>query len=152
MEKKFFRVRLNNKCSANAKMVNGVTLTKQWLMKTGDAGEFARFPEVETQAMTKRGNAFVPAEETPEEDDGGETESSESVAERNADSNTTDTSAEEEASSEAPDFSGMTVERLKNFLIANGASQSELRSLAKQELIELAQSVWARNAQSGAAV
>jgi hypothetical protein len=64
-EKKFFRIRLSDKCSVAKKMVNGLILTRQWQVKTGEVGNFAKFPDVEAQVVVKKGNGFVPAEEGP---------------------------------------------------------------------------------------
>ena len=147
-EKKFFRVRLSCKCAAEAKLVNGTRLTKQWLMRTGSSEEFSGFPDVEVQAMAKRGNGFVPAEEGPggagEGQDGDSGESGQAAQPGAAVTGNSGNSAGE---SEAPpaSFAGMTVEQLKNYLAAKGVAQSELRNAAKADLIERAEFLWSQN-------
>jgi hypothetical protein len=135
----------------NARLVNGVTLTKKWQVKSGNIGDFAKFPDVEAQVVVKRGNGFVPAEEasggagagvggSPANDgntarqDGGQGAGSGGLA-------------KEPPDGPAPDFAGMTVEQLKNFLIAKGVAASDLRNTAKPELIERASAVWSQNKQ-----
>ena len=50
-----------------------------------------------------------------------------------------------EGSAEVPDFTDMTVEQLKNYLIAKGVAQSELRNATKPELIERAEFIWSQS-------
>jgi hypothetical protein len=146
-EKKFFRVRLADTCAAETKMVNGMTLTKRWQVKVGEIGDFSKFPDVEAQAVMKRGNGFVPAEEAS----GGADEEVDGPQEGNGNparpggNQTANTGNSAGGSTVAPDFVSMTVEQLKNFLIAKGAAQSELRNTTKPELIERAEFVWSRN-------
>ncbi len=64
-EKKFYRVRLAGNCQVNSKIVNGLLLTKQWQVKVGEIGDFAKFPDVEAQVVVKQGNGFIPAGEAP---------------------------------------------------------------------------------------
>jgi hypothetical protein len=128
-EKKFFRVRLADSCSAASKMINGITLTKQWQVKVGEIGEFAKFPDVEAQVVVKQGNAFVPAVEAFS----GAANASNGASEGASGS-----------APDMPDFAGMTVEQLKSFLIAKGTAQNELRNAAKSELLERAEFIWSQ--------
>lgn len=146
-EKKFYRVRLAEHCAAPQKMVNGVTLTKQWQMKVGEIGAFAKFPDVEAQVMVKQGNGFVPAQEASGEAGEGADGSQEGTA------STTPTAGAQAApagnpaqgSEEAPDFNNWTVEQLKTWLIAKGVAQNELRNATKPGLIERAEFIWSQN-------
>ena len=133
-EKKFFRVRLTDKCSVAKKMVNGIPLTKQWQVKVGEIGDFAKFPDVETQTVVKRGNDFVPAEEASEGDTGGSDSTKVQVP-----------ATPENGSGAHPDFNNMTVEQLKSYLIAKGVAQNELRNAAKAELVERAEFIWSQS-------
>jgi hypothetical protein len=146
-EKKFFRVRLADKSPLPKKMVNGIILTKQWQIKTGDAREFSRFPDVETQGMVKQGNGFVPAEEASGGatggPDGGSGQSSGPASTPAQDAEGAQASVKK--TENPPDFESMTVEQLKNYLIAKGVSQSELRNATKPELIERADFLWSQN-------
>jgi hypothetical protein len=146
IEKKFFRVRLSGKCPVETKLINSVKLTRQWQMKTGDIKEFAVFPDVEVQAMAKRGNGFVPAEEGP----GGAAEGSGDVsgdgglpAQPGA-VQAADLGKPADESAVPASFAEMTVEQLKNYLTAKGIAQSELRNTAKSDLIERAEFLWAQ--------
>ena len=149
MEKKFYQVRLSEKCNVKSKMVNGVLLTKNWQMKVGEIGDFAKFPDVEAQAMVKKGNRFEPAEEAA----GGAAKGSEGASGLPSGSASTPAQDAEEAqametnvdSDLPPDFSNMTVEQLKNYLIAKGIAQSELRNTIKSDLIEQAEFIWSQN-------
>jgi hypothetical protein len=146
-EKKFFQVRIASKCTVPAKMVNGLMLTKKWQVKVGSIGDFAKFPDVEAQVVVKQGNKFVPVEEAPSEaSEGEDTHQPNSGAgdqtEGNVEANTGDSG---EGPGEAPNFADMTVEQLKNFLIAKGVASSELRNATKPELMERAQFIWSQN-------
>jgi hypothetical protein len=129
MAKKFFRVRLSAKCAAEKKMINGIMLTRQWQVRTGDIGAFAKFPDVETQAVAKQGNGFVPVESAGD---------SAQLPAQNAEGNRT------ARSPEPAEFTSMNVEQLKNYLTANGVPQSELRNATKPELIERAEFIWSQ--------
>jgi hypothetical protein len=145
-EKKFYRIRLANSCQTNSKMINGLTLNKQWQVKVGEIGDFAKFPDVEAQAVVKRGNAFVPAEEASggaDEDVDGHREGNGNPAQPGG-GQAANTGNSAGGSTVAPDFASMTVEQLKNFLIAKGAAQSELRNTAKPELVERAEFIWSQ--------
>jgi hypothetical protein len=142
-EKKFFRVRLAEKCTVNTKMVNGITLTKQWQVKTGEIANFLKFPDVEAQRVVKQGSDFVPAEESTGKIEKGLNGSVTTAQPGASQAANRDVSAKGLA--DVPDFAGMTVEQLKNFLIANGVAQNELRSVTKPELIERAEFIWSQN-------
>jgi hypothetical protein len=129
-EKKFFRVKLTDKCSVKTKIVNGITLTRQWQVKTGEIGDFTGFPGVEAQAVVKQGNGFIPA--------GDILDTADAVKEQTA-------AAQETSPGNFSNFSAMTVEQLKNYLIAKGVSQSELRNAAKTDLIERAEFIQSQN-------
>ena len=156
VEKKFFRVRLSDKCPAIKKMVNGVMLTKRWQMKTGEVGDFDKFPDVEVEVMVKQGNGFVSAGniDTGAADRSGgiSGQFSGSVPTPAKDAEGTksvtgqDSSPNPESTNEnSPNFNSMTVEQLKTYLIAKGISSSELRSVTKPELIERAEFIWSQN-------
>jgi hypothetical protein len=142
-EKKFYRIRLAGNCQTNSKIVNGLALTKQWQVKVGDIGDFAKFPDVEAQVVVKQGNGFVPAGEAP----GGATNADSGVSGYSSGFASTPAKDAEEArtGTTPPDFNGMTVEQLKNFLTAKGVAQSELRNAAKADLIERAEFIWSQN-------
>jgi hypothetical protein len=146
-EKKFFRVRLSSKCPAGTKIVNGVTLTKQWQVKVGTIGDFSKFPDVEAQVMVKQGNNFIPAEDAS----GGSEEEADGSQNDNADAKppgggqTANAGSIVDGSANIPDFADMTVEQLKNFLIAKGVTQSELRNATKPELVERAEFIWSQS-------
>jgi hypothetical protein len=145
-EKKFFQVRLAGKSPVDTKMVNGVTLTKQWQVKVGVIGDFSKFPNVEAQVVVRRGNGFVPAEEAS----GGAGKGSGDSLDGTGDSAQPGGSLEagfgtDKTSADVPDFTNMTVEQLKNFLIANGVAQNELRNAAKPDLVERAEFIWSQN-------
>jgi hypothetical protein len=146
-EKKFFRVRLAGKCPANIKMVNGVTLTKQWQVKAWAIVDFTKFPDVEAQVMVKQGNGFVPAEEAPGgADDEADDSSDDTQAPLQPVGNLgANTGVPAEEATNAPDFASMTVEQLKGFLTANGVASSDLRNATKSELIERAEFIWSQN-------
>jgi len=136
-QKKFFRVRLSDKCSVARKAVNGVVLTKQWQVKVGDVEDFSVFPDVEAQRVVKQGNSFVPAEEAS----GGAKEATPAPSD-----NTTNTgNTTESAGAGYPNFADMTVEQLKNILVSKGVASSELRNATKPELIERAEFIWSQN-------
>lgn len=156
-EKKFFRAKLTDTCVVNTKMINGVALTKQWQVKVGEIGDFAKFPDV---VVVKQGKGFVPAEETPDEteeeaSDGSKKTEGPEVSDTSGDGTdvtaqpgddlSADTGVSVEGSGDAPEFANMTVEQLKNFLIAKGVTQSELRNVIKPELIERAEFIWAQS-------
>lgn len=152
-EKKFFRVRLSDKCPVAKKIVNGVTLTKKWQTKTGNLAEFAVFPNVEVQTMVKQGNGFVPeGEATSGATQGsgggsGQPSGSAPMPAQDAEGAQTEesSSSDEDTERTPPDFNGMTVEQLKTYLIAKGVSQSELRNATKPELLERAEFIWSQN-------
>jgi hypothetical protein len=146
VEKKFFRIRLVEKCPAKTKIVNGVTLTKQWQVKVGEIGNFAKFPGVEAQVVVKQGNGFAPVESTGGAVGGsgggsGPSSGSAPTPAQDAEGAQTETDGEDVP----PDFSAMTVEQLKNYLIAKGVVQNELRNATKPELIERAEFIWSQN-------
>jgi len=143
VEKKFFRVRLSDTCPVTKKMVNGVTLTKQWQIKTGEVGDFAKFPDVETEAMIKQGNTFIPANPTDEDTNASNPEGSKHP-DPTSNKNTKGDQNPTGQDSSPPSFSSMTVEQLKSFLISKSVPQSELRNATKQELIERAEFVWSQ--------
>ena len=62
-DKKFFRIRLVEKSPLKSKIVNGLAVTKQWQVKVGEIGDFAKFSDVEAQVVVKQGNGFVPVDE-----------------------------------------------------------------------------------------
>ena len=143
-EKKFYRVRLADMCPVKSKIVNGLTLTKQWQIKVGEAGEFAKFPDVEAQAVVKKGNGFAPEEEA------GAGASKEVSGPPPGPSAPAQKAEETQAaagidSEKISDFNSMTVEQLKNYLIAKGVAQNELRNAAKPDLIERAEFIWSQN-------
>jgi hypothetical protein len=146
-EKKFFRVKLAGKCSVDTKMINGIKLTKQWQVKVGKIGDFSKFPDVEAQVVVKQGNGFVPAEEAS---GGAENGSKAPVDDPDTPAQpvgnlAANTGIPAEGSVDAPDFTNMTVEQLKSFLIAKGVAHSELRNTTKSELIERAEFIWSQN-------
>jgi hypothetical protein len=146
IEKKFFRIKLTDKCSAKTKIVNGVTLTKQWQVKAGEIGNFAKFPDVEAQVVVKQGNGFVPVEPAGGAVDGpgggsGTSSGSAPAPAKDAEGAQTGTGQEDPPAN----FNDMTVEQLKNYLIAKGVPQSELRNAAKPDLIERAEFIWSQN-------
>jgi hypothetical protein len=146
-EKKFFRVRLMDKCPAKTKMVNGVTLTKQWQVKVGIIGDFSKFHDVEAQVVVKQGNSFVPVEDASgraeEEADGSQ--GNNDTTKPPGGGQTANTGNLTVGPDGFPDFATMTVEQLKNFLIAKGVAQNELRNATKPELIERAEFIWSQN-------
>jgi hypothetical protein len=147
-DKKFFRIRLAEKSSLKSKIVNGLTVTKEWQVKVGDVGEFAIFPDVETQVVVKQGNGFVPANEAAGEatkgSDGGSGQPSGSASTPAKDAEGAKTEGAKETENLPPDFQSMTVEQLKNFLIAHGVAQNDLRNATKPDLIERADFVWSQ--------
>jgi hypothetical protein len=148
IDKKFFRVKLNAKCSVNTKMVNSVTLTKQWQMKVGKIGDFSKFPDVDTQVMVKQGNIFVAAEEAPceaKEGSGGSSDDANASMPTVGGQTANTAILPPREPTDIPNFAGMTVEQLKNFLTANGVAPSELRNTTKPDLIERAEFVWSQN-------
>jgi hypothetical protein len=146
-EKKFFRVRLTDKCPAKTKMVNGVMLTRQWQVKVGTIGDFAKFHEVEAQVVVKQGNNFVPVEDASGEA-GEEAEGSQGnngATEPPGGGQTGNTGNPADGPSGVPDFAAMTVEQLKNFLTATGIALNDLRNATKPELIERAEFLWSQS-------
>ena len=140
MGNKFFRMRLNNKCSVQKKFVNGVTLTKKWQIKSGDAGDFVKFKDVEVQEVVKQGKEFVPAgsasnEGTPKKPEGGSGHPSGHASTPAQDAE----EAKDKESNLTPDFNQMTVEQLKSWLVGNGVANNELRNATKPDLIERAE-------------
>jgi hypothetical protein len=133
-EKKFFRVRIAEKSPLETKMVNGLVVTKQWQIKVGEIGDFAKFADVEAQVMVKQGNGFVPVGEPSCGATAGSGGDSGPSSGNNAD-----------GSKNPPDFGGMTVDQLKNFLIAHGVAQNDLRNATKPELIERAEYIWSQS-------
>jgi hypothetical protein len=140
-------VRLAEKSSAQSKMVNGLLLTKKWQIKVGEVGDFAKFPDVEAQVVVKQGNDFVPVDEGTE----GATAASDGVSGHSSGSASTPAQDAEEAQTTTKDesdppveFTNMTVEQLKNYLIAKGVAQTELRNATKPELIERAEFIWSQ--------
>jgi hypothetical protein len=143
VEKTFYRVRIKGNSPANTKIINGVLLTKQWQVKTGDIGDLAKFSDVEAQVVVKQGNAFVPAEEGSGEADDGEDEhiggnGHTAQPDGNVGAGTGSSAADH-------DFTVMTVEQLKNFLISEGVAATDLRNVAKAELIAQAEAIWLQN-------
>jgi hypothetical protein len=147
-DKRFFRVRLAEKSPLKSKIVNGLTVTKQWQVKVGDIGDFAVFPDVEAQVVVKQGNGFVPADEAAggatKGSDGGSGQSSGSASTPAKDAEEAQTAGGKDAENSPPDFSSMTVEQLKNFLIAHGVAQNDLRNATKPDLIERAEFIWSQ--------
>jgi len=147
-DKKFFRIRLAEKSSLKSKIVNGLTVTKEWQVKVGEIGDFAIFPDVETQVVVKQGNGFVPADEAAggatKDSDGGSGQSSGSASTPAKDAEEAQTAGAKETENSPPDFHSMTVEQLKNFLIAHGVAQNDLRNATKPDLIERADFVWSQ--------
>jgi len=119
VEKSYYRIRLTEKSKISSKMVNGVTVTKQWQLKTGDASSFPKLSDVEIQAVQKVGESFVPVDPVP---------------------SSTETSAKVPPLTEPPSFESMTVDQLKAVLAGKGVAQSELRAASKADLINLAKS------------
>jgi hypothetical protein len=146
-EKKFFRVRLTDKCPAGTKMVNGVTLTKQWQVKVGAIGDFSKFHDVEAQVVVKQGNSFVPVEDASggAEDEADGSQGDNDTTEPPGGGQTANTGNPAGGPPGVPDFAAMTVEQLKNFLIAKGITQNELRNATKPELIERAEFIWSQS-------
>jgi len=147
MAKKFFRIRLAKKSPLKSKIVNGLTVTKQWQIKVGEIGDFSRFSDVEAQVVVKQGNGFVPVDKgntgATAGSGGGSGQSSgyASIPVQDAEEAQTTEDQEDE---NPPDFANMTIEQLKTFLIANGVAQSELRNAIKPELIERAEFIWSQ--------
>ena len=113
-EKKFFRVKLSDHSPVNARMINGVNVTKNWQIRTGEPEAFTKFPNVEAQVVVKKGNDFVPFEEAKK------------------------AAPVIQPASTASNFEELTVEQLRTLLAAQNIPMSELRSLNKLELIERA--------------
>ena len=159
-EKRFFRVRLSDKCPSKKKMINGVPVTKKWQIKTGEIGDFVKFADVEAEVVVKQGNGFAFVEKA----DGGAAKgpdgdstgcSSGSVptpakdaegAQKTAKAATDSAPGFDDAfvSGPPPNFNEMTVENLKNVLITAGVSQTELRNATKPDLIERAEFLWSQ--------
>jgi len=131
-EKKFFRVRLSAASQFEAKMVNGLTLTKRWQVKTGDIENFAKFPDVEAQAVEKRGNDFAPVENADGETKTGGENNPDPAAAALTDAGEDDAMRK---------FNEMTEEQLKAFLAAKSVPQNELKSKTKKELVARAESL-----------
>ena len=145
-EKKFYRARLKGTCAVNTKMVNGVTLTKEWQVKVGCIGDFAKFSDVEAQVVVKQGNGFVPVEEGSggaEDEADGSPASTDATAQPGGGQAVP--SSDPAGSAEIPDFNNWTVEQLKTWLITKGVVQNELRNATKPELIERADFIWSQN-------
>jgi hypothetical protein len=113
----------------------------------GEIGDFAKFPEVDAQVVVKQGNGFVPAPEVNSKatkgSDGGSGRSSGSASTPAKDAEGVQTTKKDKEDS-PPDFSNMTVEQLKSFLIAHGVVQNDLRNATKPELIERAEFIWSQ--------
>jgi hypothetical protein len=70
--KSFFRVRVKETCPYPAVMVKNLgKVTKTWLLKKGDAADYAEYPNLDVQPMIKEGSAFVPATATADESEPG---------------------------------------------------------------------------------
>ena len=140
--KKFFRVKLSDKCPVPTKIVNGITLTKKWQVKVGEVGDLGKFPNVEAQVVEKKGNDFVSVGETVK----GATKGTGEGSGQSSDSAPTSAQDAEGAqvNEPIPDFNNMTVDQLKNLLIAKGVAQNELRNATKAELIERADFIWSQ--------
>lgn len=113
-EKKFYRVKLSDKFSGTTKIVEGITLTKQWQIKTGEPGNLTNFSDIDVEIVIKQGNAFVP----------------DSTA-----------SAKSSDSSAVNDISRMNAGQLRTHLISIGQNPDELQNLTRKELLERAESV-----------
>ena len=146
-DKKFFQIRLREKSTLKTKIVNGVSLTKQWQVKVGEIGDFAKFSDVEAQVVIKQGNSFVPVGEANKgatEGSGGGSGQTPGNASAPVGNTETTQKTENQEVKTPPDFPSMTVEQLKSFLIANGAAQTEIRTETKSELIERAEFIWSQ--------
>ena len=145
-DKKFFRIRLVKKSPLKSKIVNGLAVTKQWQVKVGEIGDFSKFSDVEAQVVVKQGNGFVPVDggntEAAAGSDGGSGQPSGHASTPAQDAEEAHTKDQEDENH--PDFANMVVEQLKNFLVANGIAQSELRNATKPELIERAEFIWSQ--------
>ena len=125
--KKFFRVRLKDNCSVKTKVVNGITLTKNWQVKVGDIGDLAKFSDVETQVLIKHGNTFITPGEAP-----------------NSGKPSNPAPSQESAPITSINFHEMTVEQLKTYLVSRGVSQNDLKNVSKPELIERAEFIYSQ--------
>jgi len=123
-EKKIYQVRLSDNCKVDSKMVNGVVLTKKWQVKAGDPDDFDKFPDVNVQEVVQQGNTFVAV---------GKAQAASKPVAKDADAN---------SNNGKPDFDAMTVEQLRNYLIATGVAASELKTLVKPDLVERAEYLW----------
>lgn len=113
VEKSFFRIRVKESCSYPAIMVKGLgKVTKTWQLKKGEASDYAEYPDLDVQPMVKEGNGFVPAP---------------------IETSLSGGNAESEAC--PPNFAEMTVEQLKAYLTAHGFFLSDLKGMAKADLI-----------------
>ena len=146
-DKKFFRIRLVEKSPLKSKIVNGLAVTKQWQVKVGEIGDFAKFSDVEAQVVVKQGNGFVPVDKggtgATAGSDGGSGQPSGLASTSAQDAEEAQTTEDQEDENPS-DFANMTVEQLKSFLIANGVAQIELRNATKPELIERAEFIWSQ--------
>jgi hypothetical protein len=153
MEKSFFRIRVKETCPYPAVMVKDLgKVTKTWQIKKGNASDYTAYPNLDVQPMVKEGNNFVPApnvdSKTEGESSGTGGSSGSSPAPETGKDETTTPQNEELPGNTMPDFSEMTVEQLKSYLTASGASSSDLRGTVKADLITQAEAVWNTQHQS----
>jgi hypothetical protein len=152
-EKSFFRIRVKETCSYPAVMVKELgQVTKKWQLKKGNASDYEAYSNLEVQPMIKKGNIFVPASNTgsaTESETSGTGGSSGSSPAPEFEMDETATLQPEELSDNAmPNFSQMTVEQLKAYLMASGVSSNALRGAVKADLITQAETAWNMQCQS----
>lgn len=146
MEKSFFRIKVKETCSYPTVMVRGLgKITKTWQIKKGIASDYSEYPNLDVQSMIKDGNVFVPAQNTSsaesESSGTGGSSGSSPAPEFNRDK-TTALQNEKVSEDSMPDFSEMTVEQLKTYIMASGVSKSDIRGMGKTDLIIQAEAVW----------
>jgi hypothetical protein len=150
-EKSFFRIKVKETCPYPAVMVKGLgRVEKTWQLKKGKASDYAAYSNLDVQPMIKEGNAFVPVQNTTAENEtSGTGGSSSSSPAPESGTDETATAQDEELSDNAmPNFSEMTVEQLKAYLMASGVSANDLRGAVKADLITQAEAIWNSQHQS----
>jgi hypothetical protein len=147
MEKSFFRIRVKEIYPYPTVMVKGLgKITKKWQLKKGKASDYAEYPNLDVQIMVKEGETFVPAPNTNSADEDKSSGTGGSFGGSPAPELKEDKMAalklEKSSEDTMPDFSEMTVEQLKAYLTASGASASSLRGSVKIDLVTQANKVW----------
>jgi hypothetical protein len=146
MEKSFFRIKVKETCPYPAIMVKGLgKVTKTWQIKKGKASDYTEYSNLDVQPMVKEGNAFVPDRNADSAEEGelkGTGGSSGSGPAPEPERDETATPHEELFEIIMPDFTKMTVERLKAYITASGVTMNDLRGLVKADLIARAEAVW----------